>query len=181
MSIQQSINQALQSGVYAAGIGKGLANQKQIIQQQKEANANQLNILKEMQKKANKNLKMTREAMKEQQKQFNISQASSIIKSPTPTLGEANIGEDITSKYIDLTIFKDSKDLTKEDKEFINAYKSTPKSLLDKGVMVNPLYQNYQKDLNKKESELSKSKENYNKALQEKRDIKSKIKDLEDK
>ena len=39
MSIQQSVNQALQSGIYAAGIGKGLANQKQIIQQKAEADA----------------------------------------------------------------------------------------------------------------------------------------------
>ena len=83
MSIQQSVNSALQSGVIAAGVGKSLANQKQImqqqaeanakkIQQQAEANATQLNILKEMQKKANQNLKMTREAMKEQRTQFNM-------------------------------------------------------------------------------------------------------------
>ena len=72
MSIQQSINSALQAGVIATGVGKGLSNQKQMMQQQEEANATQLNILKEMQKKANQNLKMTREAMKEQQKQFNI-------------------------------------------------------------------------------------------------------------
>ena len=72
MSIQQSINSALQAGVIATGVGKGLSNQKQIMQQQAEANATQLNILKEMQKKANQNLKMTREAMKEQRTQFNM-------------------------------------------------------------------------------------------------------------
>ena len=72
MSIQQSINSALQAGVIATGVGKGLSNQKQMMQQQSEANATQLNILKEMQKKANKNLKMTREAMKEQRTQFNM-------------------------------------------------------------------------------------------------------------
>ena len=83
MSIQQSINSALQAGVIATGVGKGLSNQKQMmqqqaeanakkIQQQAEANATQLNILKEMQKKANQNLKMTREAMKEQRTQFNM-------------------------------------------------------------------------------------------------------------
>ena len=70
MSIQQSINSALQAGVIATGVGKGLSNQKQMMQQQAEANANQLNILKEIKKKANKNLKMTREAKIEQQKQF---------------------------------------------------------------------------------------------------------------
>lgn len=70
MSIQQSVNSALQAGVIATGIGKGLSNQKQMMQQQAEANATQLNILQEMQKKANKNLKMTREAKIEQQKQF---------------------------------------------------------------------------------------------------------------
>ena len=104
MSIQQSVNQALQSGIYAAGIGKGLANQKQImqqqaeanakkIQQQAEANATQLNILKEMQKKANQNLKMTREAMKEQQKQFNIktSGAVSVMSDPREFAKKANI------------------------------------------------------------------------------------------
>ena len=78
MSIQQSVNSALQSGAIAVGIGKGLANQKQILQQQEEANATQLNILKEMQKKANQNLKMTREAMKEQQKQFNIKTSGAV-------------------------------------------------------------------------------------------------------
>ena len=72
MSIQQSINSALQAGVIATGVGKGLSNQKQMMQQQAEANATQLNILKEMQKKANQNLKMTREAMKEQRTQFNM-------------------------------------------------------------------------------------------------------------
>ena len=72
MSIQQSINSALQAGVIATGIGKGLSNQKQMMQQQAEANDTQLNILKEMQKKANQNLKMTREAMKEQRTQFNM-------------------------------------------------------------------------------------------------------------
>lgn len=72
MSIQQSINSALQAGVIATGVGKGLYNQKKMMQQQAEANANQLNILKEMQKKANQNLKMTREAMKEQRTQFNM-------------------------------------------------------------------------------------------------------------
>lgn len=72
MSIQQSINSALQAGVIATGVGKGLSNQKQMMQQQEEANATQLNILKEMQKKANQNLKMTREAMKEQRTQFNM-------------------------------------------------------------------------------------------------------------
>ena len=72
MSIQQSVNSALHSGVIAAGVGKSLANQKQIMQQQTEANTTQLNILKEMQKKANQNLKMTREAMKEQRTQFNM-------------------------------------------------------------------------------------------------------------
>ena len=51
MSIQQSINSALQAGVIATGVGKGLSNQKQMMQQQEEANATQLNILKEMQKK----------------------------------------------------------------------------------------------------------------------------------
>ena len=78
MSIQQSVNSALQSGVFAAGIGKGLENQKQIMQQQAEANATQLNILKEMQKKANQNLKMTREAMKEQRTQFNIKTSGAV-------------------------------------------------------------------------------------------------------
>lgn len=72
MSIQQSVNSALQAGVIATGVGKGLSNQKQMMQQQAEANATQLNILKEMQKKANQNLKMTREAMKEQRTQFNM-------------------------------------------------------------------------------------------------------------
>ena len=72
MSIQQSINSALQAGVIATGVGKGLYNQKKMKQQQAEANANQLNILKEMQNKANQNLKMTREAMKEQRTQFNM-------------------------------------------------------------------------------------------------------------
>ena len=72
MSIQQSINSALQAGVIATGVGKGLSNQKQMMQQQAEANDTQLNILKEMQKKANQNLKMTREAMKEQRTQFNM-------------------------------------------------------------------------------------------------------------
>ena len=70
MSIQQSVNQALQSGMYAAGIGKGLANQKKIIQHQEELDGEKLNKLKEMQKKANENLKMTREAKKEQQEEF---------------------------------------------------------------------------------------------------------------
>ena len=78
MSIQQSVNSALQYGVFAVGVGKSLANQKQIMQQQVEANATQLNILKEMQKKANQNLKMTREAMKEQQKQFNIKTSGAV-------------------------------------------------------------------------------------------------------
>ena len=78
MSIQQSVNSALQSGVFAVGVGKGLTNQKQIMQQQTEANTTQLNILKEMQKKANQNLKMTREAMKEQQKQFNIKTSGAV-------------------------------------------------------------------------------------------------------
>ena len=78
MSIQQSVNSALQSGAIAVGIGKSLANQKQIMQQQTEANDTQLNILKEMQKKANQNLKMTREAMKEQQKQFNIKTSGAV-------------------------------------------------------------------------------------------------------
>ena len=44
MSIQQSINSALQAGVIATGVGKGLSNQKQMMQQQAEANATQLNI-----------------------------------------------------------------------------------------------------------------------------------------
>ena len=78
MSIQQSVNSALQSGAIAVGIGKGLANQKQIMQQQAEANDTQLNILKEMQKKANQNLKMTREAMKEQRTQFNIKTSGAV-------------------------------------------------------------------------------------------------------
>ena len=125
MSIQQSVNQALQSGIYAAGIGKGLANQKQIMQQQAKENDTQLNILKEMQKKANQNLKMTREAMKEQQKQFNIktSGAVSVMSDPREFAKKANI----------------------------------------------------------ESNKLSKAKFEYNKALQERRDIKSKIKDLEDK
>ena len=93
MSIQQSVNSALQSGVIAAGVGKSLANQKQIMQQQAEANDTQLNILKEMQKKANQNLKMTREAMKEQQKQFNIktSGAVSVMSDPREFAKKANI------------------------------------------------------------------------------------------
>ena len=93
MSIQQSVNSALQSGVFAVGVGKGLANQKQITQQQTETNTTQLNILKEMQKKANQNLKMTREAMKEQQKQFNIktSGAVSIMSDPREFAKKANI------------------------------------------------------------------------------------------
>lgn len=93
MSIQQSVNSALQSGAIAVGIGKGLANQKQIMQQQAEANDTQLNILKEMQKKANQNLKMTREAMKEQQKQFNIktSGAVSVMSDPREFAKKANI------------------------------------------------------------------------------------------
>ena len=93
MSIQQSVNSALQSGVFAVGVGKSLANQKQIMQQQTEANATQLNILKEMQKKANQNLKMTREAMKEQQKQFNIktSGAVSVMSDPREFAKKANI------------------------------------------------------------------------------------------
>ena len=89
MSIQQSVNSALQSGVIAAGVGKSLANQKQImqqqaeanakkIQQQEEANATQLNILKEMQKTANQNLTMTREAMQEQRTQFNIKTSGAV-------------------------------------------------------------------------------------------------------
>ena len=136
MSIQQSVNQALQSGVYAAGIGKGLANQKQIIQQkaeadakiiqqQAEANATQLNILKEMQKKANQNLKMTREAMKEQQKQFNIKTSGAVQAVSDP-------------------------------RKFAENFKT-------------------------ESNKLNKAKFDYNKALQEKRDVKSKIKDLEDK
>ena len=93
MSIQQSVNSALQSGVIAAGVGKSLANQKQIMQQQVETNDNQLNILKEMQKKAHQNLKMSREAMKEQQKQFNIktSGAVSIMSDPREFAKKANI------------------------------------------------------------------------------------------
>ena len=93
MSIQQSVNSALQSGVFAVGVGKGLTNQKQIMQQQTEANTTQLNILKEMQKKANQNLKMTREAMKEQQKQFNIktSGAVSVMSDPREFAKKANI------------------------------------------------------------------------------------------
>lgn len=100
MSIQQSVNSALQSGVIAAGVGKGLANQKQIMQQQEEAKATQLNILKEMQKKANQNLKMTREAMKEQQKQFNIktSGAVSIMSDPREFAKKANIESNKLSK-----------------------------------------------------------------------------------
>ena len=38
MSIQQSINSALQAGVIATGVGKGLYNQKQMMQQQIESN-----------------------------------------------------------------------------------------------------------------------------------------------
>lgn len=100
MSIQQSVNSALQSGVFAAGVGKSLDNQKQIIQQQAEAKANQLNILKEMQKKANQNLKMTREAMKEQQKQFNIktSGAVSVMSDPREFAKKANIESNKLSK-----------------------------------------------------------------------------------
>ena len=100
MSIQQSVNSALQSGVVAVGVGKSLANQKQIMQQQAEANATQLNILKEMQKKANQNLKMTREAMKEQQKQFNIktSVAVSIMSDPREFAKKANIESNKLSK-----------------------------------------------------------------------------------
>ena len=78
MSIQQSVNQALQSGIYAAGIGKGLANQKKIIQHQEELDGEKLNKLKEMKKKANENLKMTREAKKEQQKDFNIKTSGAV-------------------------------------------------------------------------------------------------------
>ena len=100
MSIQQSVNSALQSGVVAVGVGKSLANQKQIMQQQAEANATQLNILKEMQKKANQNLKMTREAMKEQQKQFNIktSGAVSVMSDPREFAKKANIESNKLSK-----------------------------------------------------------------------------------
>ena len=100
MSIQQSVNSALQSGVFAVGVGKGLTNQKQIMQQQAEANATQLNILKEMQKKANQNLKMTRDAMKEQQKQFNIktSGAVSIMSDPREFAKKANIESNKLSK-----------------------------------------------------------------------------------
>lgn len=100
MSIQQSVNSALQSGVFAAGVGKSLDNQKQIIQQQAEAKATQLNILKEMQKKANQNLKMTREAMKEQQKQFNIktSGAVSVMSDPREFAKKANIESNKLSK-----------------------------------------------------------------------------------
>ena len=100
MSIQQSINSALQAGVIATGVGKGLYNQKKLMQQQAEANATQLNILKEMQKKANQNLKMTREAMKEQQKQFNIktSGAVSIISDPREFAKKANIESNKLSK-----------------------------------------------------------------------------------
>lgn len=100
MSIQQSVNSALQSGVIAVGVGKGLKNQKQIMQQQTETNTTQLNILKEMQKKANQNLKMTREAMKEQQKQFNIktSGAVSIMSDPREFAKKANIESNKLSK-----------------------------------------------------------------------------------
>ena len=100
MSIQQSVNSALQAGVIATGIGKGLSNQKQMMQQQAEANATQLNILQEMQKKANKNLKMTREAMKEQQKQFNIktSGAVSVMSDPREFAKKANIESNKLSK-----------------------------------------------------------------------------------
>ena len=100
MSIQQSVNSALQAGVIAAGVGKGLYNQKKMMQQQAEANATQLNILKEMQKKANQNLKMAREAMKEQQKQFNIktSGAVSIMSDPREFAKKANIESNKLSK-----------------------------------------------------------------------------------
>ena len=125
MSIQQSINSALQAGVIATGVGKGLSNQKQMMQQQSEANATQLNILKEMQKKANQNLKMTREAMKEQQKQFNIKTSGTV------------------------------------------------------SIMSDP--REFAKKANIESNKLNKAKFEYNKALQERRDIKSKIKDLEDK
>ena len=93
MWIQQSINSALQAGVIANGVGKGLYNQKKLMQQQVETNDNQLNILKEMQKKAHQNLKMSREAMKEQQKQFNIktSGAVSIMSDPREFAKKANI------------------------------------------------------------------------------------------
>ena len=77
MSIQQSVNSALQAGVIATGVGKGLANQKKLMQQQEEENSKLLNVLKKMQQKANQNLKMTREAMKEQRTQFNMKTSGS--------------------------------------------------------------------------------------------------------
>ena len=84
MSIQQSVNQALQSGVYAAGIGKGLANQKTLLKQgeqsietqnallgQGEESIKTQNTLLEMQKKAQAHLDEVRTARSKAQEDFN--------------------------------------------------------------------------------------------------------------
>lgn len=88
MSIQQSVNQALQSGVYAAGIGKGLANQKTLLKQGEQSIETQKTLLKqgeqnietqntfqntllEMQKKAQAHLDEVRTARSKAQEDFN--------------------------------------------------------------------------------------------------------------
>lgn len=67
MSIQQSVNQALQSGVYAAGIGKGLANQKTLLKQGEQSIESQNNLL-EMQKKQGEQAIETQNTLLEMQK-----------------------------------------------------------------------------------------------------------------
>lgn len=69
MSIQQSVNQALQSGVYAAGIGKGLANQNTLLKQGEQSIKGQNNLL-EMQKKAQAHLDEVRTARSKAQEDF---------------------------------------------------------------------------------------------------------------
>ena len=70
MSIQQSVNSALQSGVIATGVGKGLANQKTLLKQSEQTIKNQ-NSLLEMQKKAQAHLDEVRTARSKAQEDFN--------------------------------------------------------------------------------------------------------------
>lgn len=70
MSIQQSINSALQAGVIATGVGKGLANQKTLLKQGEQTIKNQ-NTLLEMQKKAQAHLDEVRTARSKAQEDFN--------------------------------------------------------------------------------------------------------------
>ena len=70
MSIQQSINSALQAGVIATGVGKGLYNQKKLLKQGEQTIENQ-NTLLEMQKKAQDHLNEVRTARSKAQEDFN--------------------------------------------------------------------------------------------------------------